>query len=120
MDDVVSALSFYDQACRFAPDSLMPAYRRIRTLVTLQRLDVSVYVSHVGVADGQEAIALLVPLARKAPDEANIQFLLGKCYLRQGMRQEATVCFTEARDLQPKLDGAIKVAMGGNEDSEEE
>ena len=39
-DDVVQALAFYDQACKFAPESSMPAYRRIRVLVALQRIEV--------------------------------------------------------------------------------
>jgi len=41
MDDQMQALSFYDQACKYAPESSMPAYRRIRVLVALQRIDVS-------------------------------------------------------------------------------
>jgi anaphase-promoting complex subunit 3 len=40
-DDVVQALTFYDHACKFAPDSAMVAYKRIRVLVALQRIDVS-------------------------------------------------------------------------------
>jgi anaphase-promoting complex subunit 3 len=62
----------------------------------------------------------LEPLCRTAPDEANIHFLLAKCYLKQGRRSEATLSFTEARELQPKLENAIKVAMGGGSDDEEE
>lgn len=70
----------------------------------------------------QEAIAALEPLSREAPDEANIHFLLGKCYLRQGRRADATVAFTSARELQPKLEGAIRSAMeanGEDDDGEE-
>lgn len=72
--------------------------------------------------DLQEAIAGLEPLSCEAPDEANIHFLLGKCYLRQGRRGDATVAFTSARELQPKLEGAIKSAMeaDGEEDEGEE
>lgn len=65
-------------------------------------------------------MCLLEPLARTSPDEANVHFLLAKCYLRQGRRSEATLGFTEARELQPKLDNAIKVAMGGGGESDEE
>ena len=68
----------------------------------------------------QEAISALEPLSREAPDEANIQFLLGKCYLRQGRRGEATVAFTYARELLPKLEGAIKTAMEANGEEDEE
>ncbi|KAK1924267.1 hypothetical protein DB88DRAFT_540332 [Papiliotrema laurentii] len=103
------ALAFYNQACRVAPDSVMAAYRKARVLVEQERLD--------------EAISLLAPMSRTAPDEAQIQFLLAKCYLQKGMRVEATLCFTSARELNPKLEGAIKTAMGGDEegtDDEEE
>ena len=68
----------------------------------------------------QEAITLLESLARSAPDEANIHFLLAKCYLKQGKRSDATVSFTSARELQPKLEGAIRAAMGGKDDEEDE
>lgn len=68
----------------------------------------------------QEAVDLLEPLSRTAPDEANIHFLLAKCYLKQGRRSEATLSFTEARELQPKLENAIKIAMGGGGEDDEE
>ena len=62
---------------------------------------------------------MLEALVRTTPDEANIQLLLGKCYLHQGRRADATVAFTSARDLQPKLESAIKVAMGGGEEDDD-
>jgi anaphase-promoting complex subunit 3 len=62
----------------------------------------------------------LEPLSRQAPDEANIFFLLGKCYLRQERRGDATVAFTTARELQPKLDNAIKAAIESNGEEEDE
>lgn len=71
----------------------------------------------------QEAITALEPLSKQAPDEANVFFLLGKCYLRQGRRGEATVALTTARELQPKLEAAIKVTIekdGEDEEEEEE
>ena len=37
---MVQALKFYDQACSFAPNSPMVAYKRIRVLVATQRIDV--------------------------------------------------------------------------------
>lgn len=68
----------------------------------------------------QEAVSALEPLSRQAPDEANIFFLLGKCYLRLGRRAEATVALTTARELQPKLEGAIKVTIENNGEDEED
>jgi anaphase-promoting complex subunit 3 len=69
--------------------------------------------------DSQDAIAALEPLARTAPDEAQVHFLLGKCYLRNHRRGEATVCFTAARELQPKLEGAIRATIEANGEEEE-
>jgi anaphase-promoting complex subunit 3 len=62
----------------------------------------------------------LEPLCKKSPDEANIHFLLGKCYLKVDRRVDATVSFTAARELNPKLENGIKVAMGGGEEDEDE
>jgi anaphase-promoting complex subunit 3 len=49
-------------------------------------------------------------------------FLLGKCYLRLEQRGKATIAFTTARELQPKLENAIKAAIesNGEDDDEEE
>lgn len=67
---------------------------------------------------------MLEPLAQQATDEANVHFLLGKCYIGAGCRPEATVVLTTARELQPKFEGAIrKVLLANGEDldgSEEE
>ncbi|OCF36805.1 anaphase-promoting complex subunit 3 [Kwoniella heveanensis BCC8398] len=105
-DDIVQAIHFYERAVAYAPNSPMVQFKRIRVLVALQRFD--------------EAIALLEPLSREAPDEANIFFLLGKCYLRRDRRGEATVAFTTARELQPKLEGPIKATLEANGEEEEE
>ncbi|RSH87314.1 anaphase-promoting complex subunit cdc27 [Saitozyma podzolica] len=104
-DDVVGALAAYEEACKYAPESPMVLFKRIRMLVALQRID--------------DAIAALEPLARTAPDEAQVHFLLGKCYLRNHRRGEATVCFTAARELQPKLEGAIRATIEANGEEEE-
>ncbi|KAL1411551.1 anaphase-promoting complex subunit cdc27 [Vanrija albida] len=108
-DNLPGALAIYEQATRLKVESAMAMveYKRIRVLVALGRI--------------AEAIAALQPLARLAPDEANIQFLLGKCYMRTGRNAEAMVAFASARELQPKLDGAIKVVIGARgEDVAEE
>ncbi|WWC62030.1 uncharacterized protein I303_104617 [Kwoniella dejecticola CBS 10117] len=105
-DDVVQAIHFYERAVHFSPTSSMVQFKRIRALVALQRFD--------------DAIALLEPLSEQAPDEANIFFLLGKCYLRKDRRSEATIAFTTARELQPKLEGAIKLTLEANGEEEEE
>lgn len=40
-DDVVRALTYYEQACKYAPESPMVHFKRIRMLVALQKIDVS-------------------------------------------------------------------------------
>ncbi|OXC67525.1 hypothetical protein AYX13_04034 [Cryptococcus neoformans] len=99
-DDVVQALHFYERASKYAPTSPMVQFKRIRALVALQRYD--------------EAISALVPLTHSAPDEANVFFLLGKCLLKKERRQEATMAFTNARELEPKLEGAINAVLAAN------
>lgn len=37
--------------------------------------------------------------------------LLGKCYLRVGRNTQAMVAFTAARELHPKLEGAIRATL---------
>jgi hypothetical protein len=116
----------------------MIQFRRIRYLVSLDRIDVSSISLLIPLVicwvrgekeekekeelTGQEAISALEPLSKQAPDEANIFFLLGKCYLKSGENVKATIAFTSARELQPKLEGPIKAAMenDGEEGDEEE
>jgi anaphase-promoting complex subunit 3 len=40
-DDVVGALAAYEEACKYASESPMVLFKRIRMLVALQRIDVS-------------------------------------------------------------------------------
>lgn len=69
----------------------------------------------------QDAINQLLVLARVASDEANVFFLLGKCLLKRERRGEATSAFTTARELQPKLENAIKAAIENDgEDAEDD
>ncbi|WVQ80743.1 hypothetical protein IAT38_002848 [Cryptococcus sp. DSM 104549] len=107
-DDPVQAIHFYERAARLAPTSPMVQFKRIRALVALHRYD--------------DAISALEPLSHDAPDEAQIFFLLGKCYLKKERRVDAARAFTVARELMPKLEGAIKEALeaGGEEEDEDE
>jgi hypothetical protein len=45
LEDVTTALTFYELACKHAPDSPMVQFKRIRCLVSLQRIDVSLRIS---------------------------------------------------------------------------
>lgn len=81
-------------------------FKRIRMLVALDQMP--------------EALALLEPLARDLPDEAQIQLLLGKCLLAVGRRAEGVQALTEARELVPRLAGKVGRLIGGEESEEEE
>ncbi|WVQ72495.1 hypothetical protein IAR50_002050 [Cryptococcus sp. DSM 104548] len=105
-DDIVQAIHYYELASKYAPESPMVQFKRIRALVSLQRYD--------------EAISALEPLTHTAPDEANVFFLLGKCYLKRERRTEATKALTMARELAPKLEGAINSVFLANGDEIEE
>lgn len=51
-----------------------------------------------------------------------VHFLLAKCYLKSGRNPEATLAFTAARELNPKMEGAIRTVMraGGEAMDEDE
>lgn len=71
----------------------------------------------------QEAIPKLEALALATPQEAQVLFLLGKCYIRVDRRAEATTCFACARELEPKLEAAIRKVLDvteGDDDDEDD
>ncbi|KAL7421649.1 anaphase-promoting complex subunit cdc27 [Cryptotrichosporon argae] len=106
-EDYTGALDVYERAVACAPDGVMAKFKRARALVAL--------------GDIERAIAALGPLSREAPDEAQVFFLLGKCLLRAGRNTEAAVALTTARELQPKLERAIRAVMvsGGADEDED-
>lgn len=59
----------------------------------------------------QIALTELEALGRVSNSEAAVQFLLGKLYVLNGRRTDAQIAFTNARDLNPKLDAAIKAVL---------
>ena len=58
-------------------------------------------------------------LARKTESEPNIFLLLGKVHHKLGHREHATRAFVTARELDPKLDNAIRIILEGDDDDEE-
>lgn len=60
----------------------------------------------------QEALPLLLDLARTSSNEASVLFLLGRLYGLLGNRTAAMEMYTHARDLNPKLAGAIQTLVG--------
>lgn len=78
-------------------------------------------VSMLAEADRQEAIAELEPVARTSSDEPDVHFLLGKCYLKTRRNSEAIIAFTTAREINPKLEGAVRsVLLVGGVDMEDD
>lgn len=69
----------------------------------------------------QKALPLLEDLAKTCSNEASVLFLLGKLYRLMGDRTRAMRAFIYARDLHPKLAGAITSVMktGEEEDGDE-
>ena len=65
-----------------------------------------------------EALNDLEVLKDHAPDDANVHFLLGKCYKRVGDKGNAIRHFTVALNLDPKASAHIKEAMECLEDEE--
>jgi anaphase-promoting complex subunit 3 len=65
-----------------------------------------------------EALKDLEILKDHAPDDANVHFLLGKCYKRIGDKTSAIRHFTVALNLDPKASAHIKEAMESLEDDE--
>lgn len=66
---------------------------------------------HLKLGAPGEALKDLLHLKDSAPDDANVHFLLGKCYKRLGQRGSAIRHFTVALNLDPKAQQWIKEAM---------
>jgi cytochrome c-type biogenesis protein CcmH/NrfG len=47
-------------------------------------------------------------------------FLFGKCLWKTGQTSDAVRAFTAAREISPKMEGAIKIAMGKGDGGEDE
>jgi anaphase-promoting complex subunit 3 len=90
----------------------MARFRRAQTLLKL--------------GDTAASLKDLLLLKDRAPDDANIHFLLGRCYKRIGERAMAVKHLTVAMNLDPKSHGVVKEVLesleGGDEgwSSEEE
>ncbi|KLT43995.1 TPR-like protein [Cutaneotrichosporon oleaginosum] len=99
--DLVGALAEFDRAVALEHDvdRLVTRYKRARVLIALGRV--------------QEGITELEPVARSATDEPDVHLLLGKCYLKMRRNADAVVAFTTAREMDPKLEGAVRSVLRG-------
>ncbi|WPH03209.1 Hypothetical protein R9X50_00608600 [Acrodontium crateriforme] len=100
------ALSNYTKALELAPTSALARFKKARVLMNLRAFD--------------HALAELEILRDQAPDEANVWFLLGKCYKGLGQKSEALRALTTALNLDVKAAPFIKEAMEALDDDDEE
>lgn len=69
----------------------------------------------------QDAFPILQDLARVSSEEASVVFMLGKVYRLMGNHTASMEMFTRARDLNPKLAGAMQnLVVNGTDGSEQE
>lgn len=88
-----AALTNYSRALELSPQSALARFKKARVLMHLR------YWS--------EALVELEILRDQAPDEANVWFLLGKCYKGLGERGEALRALTTALNLDAKVSSAV-------------
>lgn len=84
-----AALKNYAQALELAPQSALARFKKARVLMHMKEYN--------------SALAELEILRNQAPDEANVWFLLGKCYKGLGDRGGALRAFTTALNLDVKV-----------------
>ncbi|KAF2673637.1 TPR-like protein [Microthyrium microscopicum] len=102
----LKALEYYNDACELDPLSAKARFAKARVLLILRR--------------PQEAMDELEALKIKAPNDANVHFLLGKVNKTLGDIPAALKNYTIAMNLDPKATNLIKEAMDSLEDSDPE
>lgn len=83
------ALANFSKALEIAPQSALARFKKARVLMHMKEYDM--------------ALGELEILRSQAPDEANVWFLLGKCFKGLGERGEALRCFTTSLNLDVKV-----------------
>ncbi|KAL1296648.1 hypothetical protein AAFC00_000131 [Neodothiora populina] len=101
-----AALTQYTHALTLAPDSSLAHFKKARVLLNLRLYE--------------DALVQLEALKNLAAEEANVWFLLGKCYKGLGNRAASVRAYTTALNLDPKAAQYIKEAMESLDDSEDD
>jgi anaphase-promoting complex subunit 3 len=83
------ALACYSRALELSPQSVLAHFKKARVLMHLRQFEL--------------ALKELLVLRDLAPDEANVWFLLGKCWKGLGEKGEALRAFTTALNLDVKV-----------------
>jgi anaphase-promoting complex subunit 3 len=84
-----NALDCYSRALELAPHSALARFKKSRVLMHMRQFEL--------------ALQELLVLRDLAPDEANVWFLLGKCWKGLGEKGEALRAFTTALNLDVKV-----------------
>jgi len=84
-----NALDCYSRALELAPQSALARFKKSRVLMHMRQFEL--------------ALQELLVLRDLAPDEANVWFLLGKCWKGLGEKGEALRAFTTALNLDVKV-----------------
>ena len=92
------ALANYSRALELSPASALARFKKARVLMHLRHFD--------------GALLELEVLRDQAPDEANVWFLLGKCYKGLGERGEALRALTTALNLDVKVSWCAASSAG--------
>ncbi|SMQ49350.1 unnamed protein product [Zymoseptoria tritici ST99CH_1A5] len=100
------ALANFTRALELDPTSALARFKKARVLMHLKEYE--------------QALGELEVLRDQAPDEANVWFLLGKCYKGLSERGEALRAFTTALNLDVKAAPFIKEAMEALDEEDEE
>ena len=94
------ALANYTAALELAPTSALARFKKARVLMQMRRYE--------------EALTELDVLRGQAPDEANVWFLLGKCYKGLGEKSEALRALTTALNLDVKVSLGVWCVRGAS------
>ncbi|PPJ53991.1 hypothetical protein CBER1_02935 [Cercospora berteroae] len=100
------ALANYTKALELAPSSALARFKKARVLMHMKYYP--------------QALDELEILRDQAPDEANVWFLLGKCYKGLQEKGEALRAFTTALNLDVKAAPFIKEAMEALDQDEDD
>lgn len=96
-----AALANYTKALELAPSSALARFKRARVLMHMRHF--------------AEALEELEVLRRQAPEEANVWFLLGKCWKGVGEKGEALRALTTALNLDVKVSLKVSgICRGGS------
>ncbi|KAK5156856.1 anaphase-promoting complex subunit cdc27 [Recurvomyces mirabilis] len=101
-----AALANYTKALEIQPSSALARFKKARVLMHMRLYD--------------QALEELGVLRDQAPDEANVWFLLGKCWKGLGEKSEALRALTTALNLDVKAAPFIKEAMEALDEDDEE